>query len=277
MAASVIAFAFFCFSFDGVAEPIPLRGGRVAMEFELAARELRRADEEIKAAAWDEENSGRTPAVDAALGELARASRNVAQVTAKVVSEVDAQPKKKPHVLQVKPQNNKPADMPSHSALDAERYQATNAAVMHQHQQNSAHHALASSTDAAVQAIAQHSKEQKIAKATVVSTDAAMQAIAQHSLERKRRKAMNSAADAAVDAIKRHTAERNMRDDIHLATETMVHGVAQNSHERAVADATAAAADLVRQHLEQQQQEELAEEKEEDDDEDTFQDLAKDA
>merc|ERR1719321_2217303 len=132
----MIAFALFCFHLV-VADPIPLRGGRAAMEFSLAARELRRADEEIKAAAWDEENAGRTPALDAAVAELARVSRNVAQVTAKVVAEVSAQPEKEPHTLQAKPQYHKPADMPSHSAADAKRYQATNAAVMHQRQQNS--------------------------------------------------------------------------------------------------------------------------------------------
>merc|ERR1719161_1018034 len=85
-----------------VAEPVPLRGSRAAMEFELEAREMRRADEEIKAAAWDEENSGRTPAVDAAVAELAREARNVAQVTAKVVAEVSAQPEKKTHATEAK-------------------------------------------------------------------------------------------------------------------------------------------------------------------------------
>merc|ERR1719161_3114848 len=85
-----------------LAEPVPLRGGRAAMEFELEAREMRRADEEIKAAAWDEENSGRTPVVDAAVAELAREARNVAQDTARVVSEVHGQPEKKMHPLAAK-------------------------------------------------------------------------------------------------------------------------------------------------------------------------------
>jgi hypothetical protein len=223
-----------------LAEPVPLRGGRAAMEFELAAREMRRADEEIKAAAWDEENSGRTPAVDAAVADLAREARNVAQVTAQVVAEVKAQPEKKAHLIPTK---------------------ATNTA-------------MESTTDAAVQAIHQHQVERKNQKKMASTTDAAVKAIQQHSRERQHREAMNSAADDAIAAISRHARERSGRDDIGLATDVFVHGVSQNSNERAVADATKSAADLVRQHLEQQK-DEL--EQDSDEDESTFQDLAQDA
>lgn len=239
MVKSMIAFALLS-AHTIMAEPLPLRGGRAAMEFELAAREMRRADEEIKAAAWDEQNSGRTPAVDAAVAELAHAARNVAQVTAKVVAEVSAQPEKKPRA-----------------------------------QPGPKHHTLQGSTDEVVQAIAQHSHERKIKKAIAASTDEASKAIKQHSAERAHRKAMNSAADAVADAIKRHTTERNQRTAMELASDIMVHGVAQNSHERAVVDATRAAENMVRLHLEDQNKDVLA--KDSDRDEDTFQDLAQDA
>lgn len=240
-AMSSIAFALFCVRV--VADPVPLRGSRAAMEFELAARELRRADEEIKAAAWDEENQGRTPAVDTAVAELARASRNVAQVTAKVVSEVSAQPQRKPRTLQTKARH-------AARSADSMRYDATDAAVMHQRHQNR----LQSSTDAAVQAISQHSHEKKMKKATATSTEQAVKAIQQHGRENAHRNAMSTAADAAVDAIQKHMAERNSRDDINLATDIMASGVGQHSHERAVADATSVATDLVRQHLKENQQ-----------------------
>lgn len=267
-----MTFALFCLPLV-VAEPVPLRGSRAAMEFELAAREMRRADEEIKAAAWDEENSGRTPAVDAAVAELAREAKSVALVTSQVAAQISTQPEKKGRPLAEKAPNSSPTQA-FHISADRERYEATNAAVMRQRQESRNHRAIESSTDEVVQAITQHSREQKMKKSTSATTDAAVKAIQQHSRERLHREAMNNAADSVVDAIKRHTTELHHRDDMNLATDILVHGVAQNSHERMVVDATKTAADLVRQHLEQQQ-EELPDDS--DDDESTFQDLAEDA
>lgn len=263
-----LIFAFVLLHLHGVtAEPVPLRGGgRAAMEFELAAREMRRADEEIKAAAWDEENSGRTPAVDAAVAELALAARNVAQVTEKVVAEVSAQPEKKSRTLHAKIQ-------------DTKRYQATADAVLHQRQQIQSSQSIESSTDAVVQAIAQHSHERKMKTAIAASTDEAVKAIRQHGIEHAHRKAMNSVTEEAVSAINRHIGERDQRRDMDLATDILAHGVAQNSHERAVVDATRVAADLVRQHLGEQDQglDEDPLPQDSENDEDTFQDLAQDA
>lgn len=248
-----------------LAEPVPLRGGRAAMEFELAAREMRRANEEIKAAAWDEENSGRTPAVDAAVAELAREARNVVEVTTQVVAEVKAQPEKKAHLLPTKVPNTVPSG--NHALYGS-------SAESKRHQESHNRNAMESTTDAVVQALHQHTLEKKIQNKMTSTTDAAVKAIQQHSRERQHREAMNSAADDAIEAISRHASEINRRNDMNLATDIFVHGVAQNSNERAVADATETAADMVRQHLEQQK-DDL--EQDSDDDESTFQDLAQDA
>merc|ERR1719321_2608048 len=131
------------------------------MEFSLAARELERANEEIKAAAWDEESLGRTHSVDAALAELSDLSRKVMQDSLKVGLKIRQQPIYDIHVKRT---------VSTEAATDA----AVNAIRQHGLEQSTE-----KATDAVATAIRQHSHERSLQAAT----DAVTNAIHQHSHE----------------------------------------------------------------------------------------------